>query len=120
MGRLAGNRAYWLLKLCFLLFGSGAAFSGPPAGGVVSCALPDVLSAFPPLLFFVFLAFSFSWDSLANVVWSEAPSSGGRVSWGRSEGVGFPSACSSLGVFMLDGECFLLVQVELKGKNTFF
>lgn len=44
---------------------------------------------------------------------SGAPSSAGRVSGGRSVGVGLPSACSSLGVFRFDGECLLLVQVDL-------
>lgn len=52
-----------------------------------------------------------------NVFGSGAPSSAGWVSGGRSVGVGLPSACSSLGVFMFDGECLLLVQVELKEKH---
>lgn len=53
-----------------------------------------------------------------NVFVSGAPSSAGRASEGRSVGVGLPSACSSLGVFRFDGECLLLVQVDLN-ENTF-
>lgn len=53
-----------------------------------------------------------------NVFGSGAPSSAGRASGGRSVGVGLPSTCSSLGVFRFDGECLLLVQVDLS-ENTF-
>lgn len=53
-----------------------------------------------------------------NVFVSGSPSSAGGASGGRSVGVGLPSACSSLGVFRFDGECLLLVQVDLN-ENTF-
>lgn len=53
-----------------------------------------------------------------NVFVSGSPSSVGRASGGRSVGVGLLSACSSLGVFTFDGECLLLVQVDLN-ENTF-
>jgi len=110
IGRFAGNREYWLLKLCFVLLSSVAAFSWPPAGGVLSFAF----STFPSLLFFVLLTFSLScWDSLVNVFGSGVPSSAGRASGARSVGVGLPSACSSLGVFRFDGECLLLEQEDL-------
>ncbi len=52
-----------------------------------------------------------------NVFMYGAPSSAGRVS-GQVSGMGLPSACSSLGVFVFDGECLLLVQVELKKKKN--
>lgn len=44
---------------------------------------------------------------------SVVPSNAGSVSEGKSVGVGFPSACSSLGMFRLELECLVLVQVEL-------
>lgn len=113
MGRLAGSRAYWFLKLCFLLFSTGPAFFWLPAGGELSCELAEAFSALPPLLFFVFLTFSLSWGSLVATVESVVPSNDGSVSGGRSVGVGFPSACSSLGMFRLELECLVLVQVEL-------
>lgn len=118
MGRLAGSRAYWFLKLCFLLLSTGPAFFWLPAGGELSCELAEAFSALPPLLFFIFLTFSLSWGSLVTTVESVAPSNGGSVSGGRSVGVGFPSACSSLGMFRLELECLVLVQVELPTKQT--
>lgn len=113
MGRLTGSRAYWFLKLCFLLLSTGPAFFWLPAGGELSCELAEAFSALPPLLFFVFLTFSLSWGSFVATVESVVPSNGGSVSRGRSVGVGFPSACSSLGMFRLELECLVLVQVEL-------
>lgn len=44
---------------------------------------------------------------------SGAPSSEGKGSAGSSVGVGLPSACSSLGMFRLEVERLVLVQVDL-------
>lgn len=124
MGRLAGSRLYCCLKLCFLLLSTRpAAFSWAPVGGAPSAALLELISAFPPLLFLVFLTFSLSCGSVAAVLASVLPSAGGRVSGGRSVGVGFPSVGSSLGMLRLELERLVLVQVELwtrehKGKET--
>lgn len=52
-----------------------------------------------------------------NVIGSGAPSSAGRVSGGRSGGVGLLSACSSFGVFIEWG-MFAVVASGTKGKNT--
>lgn len=50
---------------------------------------------------------------MATVLASVLPSIWGMVSGGRSVGVGLPSACSSLGMFRLELERLVLVQVEL-------
>ncbi|KAG7216416.1 hypothetical protein INR49_001902 [Caranx melampygus] len=75
----------------------GPGFSSLSAGGEYSgIVIPWGASNLAPLLFLVFLAFSFSWGSAKMEGGSLVASGGGRVSRGRSLGLGFPSAWSSL------------------------
>lgn len=115
MGRLAGSLAYWCLKLFLLMLIKGPGFSSTSAGGEDSgTVFAWGTSSLAPLLFLVFLAFSFSWGSVETAGVSVAASGGGRVSRGRSLGLGFRSACSSLpGMLRLDPMRLALVLVEL-------
>ncbi len=119
MGRLVGSLVYCCLRLFLLLLSKGRGFSSPSAGGKdSSTAFPWGTSNQVPLLFLVFLAFSFSDGSVEVAVGSLAASGGGRVSGGGSLGLGFPSARSSLFVmWRLEAMHLALVLVELRCEH---